>query len=121
MTLFKHARNELKKHPDKKHKKATLEVIDFIQHHTHNKKHSIADIQAIHELLIRLLQYKPLTHLTGEPEEWLETAMTNKKGEPYYQNKRYTAIYKEGKNGKPHYTCRKTGKLTYITFPHEVT
>lgn len=42
----------------------------------------------------RLANFKPLTPLTGEDDEWEEV-------EPeLYQNKRYSSVFKRGKDGK---------------------
>jgi hypothetical protein len=88
--------------------------------------------------LKRLMSFKPLSPLTGEDSEW--TNVAEQSGRPLYQNKRYSAVFKEGEDGeaynidgkvfwewavgenntkyKSYYTC-KDSRLT-INFPYDV-
>lgn len=82
-------------------------------------------------ILIRLLNYKPLTPLTGEDSEWEDIQKYGSENTSY-QNKRCPAIFKdsEGKaynveskifsddNGKSWYTC--SASREYIDFPYIV-
>ena len=45
-------------------------------------------------ILKRLLAYKPLTPLTGEDDEWNEVS------DNLYQNKRFSRVFKDGKDGE---------------------
>lgn len=48
--------------------------------------------------LKRLLNFKPLTPLTGEDNEWAEVSEIS--GYPHFQNKRYGSVFKNGKDGE---------------------
>ncbi len=79
-------------------------------------------------IIKRLLDWKPITPLTGEEDEWHFV------GDNTYQNKRYSAVFREGTdnstvyniygkvfsddNGKTWYTCRES--RVPITFPYIV-
>ena len=45
----------------------------------------------------RLAKWKPLTPLTGEPDEWMDV------GNGTFQNRRYSAVFKEGKDGQAYW------------------
>lgn len=49
-------------------------------------------------ILVKLLRYFPLSPLTLEDDEWNKCSFDN-----VYQNKRMSALFKDGKNGRPHY------------------
>ena len=91
------------------------------------------------QCLKKLLSFKPLSPLTGEDDEWAEVSQLS--GYPHYQNKRYSAVFKDGRNGEAYnidgkvfwewYTDEETGeqyKSYYtsgesrvpVTFPYEV-
>ena len=78
-------------------------------------------------LFSRLAKFKPLNPLTGADDEWIEVS-TN-----LYQNKRYSAVFKEGNDGKAYNIEGKifsndggetwfTNKdsIVYIDFPYNV-
>lgn len=80
------------------------------------------------EVLNRLLQYKPLSLLTGEEDEWEKI-----QNEKFLQNKRYSSVFKDIDTGKTYNIDGKifsddNGKIWYttkdskidITFPYEV-
>ena len=50
------------------------------------------------QCLKRLLNFKPLSPLTGEDEEWSE--VTQISGYPHFQNKRCGSVFKNGKDGE---------------------
>jgi hypothetical protein len=50
-------------------------------------------------LLSKLMKYEPLTALTGEDDEWVDVSDFGN-GDSMYQNKRYSKIFKDGKDGK---------------------
>ena len=74
-------------------------------------------------ILQKVLAYKPLSPLTGEDSEWNDVGS---QGRDYrgnlYQNNRYSAVFKEGKDGEAYdidgkvfwdwYTDPKTGERT---------
>lgn len=86
------------------------------------------------EMLKRLLDFKPLSPLTGEDDEWEKVDDYIEDDKATYQNKRYFSVFKRGKNGKA-YNFRARifstdgGKSwhfmggesrEYISFPYEV-
>lgn len=88
----------------------------------------------ITEMLKRLLDFKPLSPLTGEDDEWEKVDDYIEDDKATYQNKRYFSVFKRGKNGKA-YNFRARifstdgGKSwhfmgsesrEYISFPYEV-
>ena len=50
------------------------------------------------QCLKRLLNFKPLSPLTGEDDEWSE--VTQISGYPHFQNKRCGSVFKNGKDGE---------------------
>ena len=50
------------------------------------------------QCLTKLLKFKPLSPLTGEDDEWGDVSEVS--GEPMFQNKRYSAVFKQGKDGE---------------------
>jgi hypothetical protein len=91
------------------------------------------------QCLEKLLRFKPLSPLTGEDDEWGD--VSNVSGEPMFQNKRCSSIFKHGKDGEAYdidgkvfwewYTDKETGekhKSYYtgkgsrvpVTFPYTV-
>jgi hypothetical protein len=50
-------------------------------------------------ILTKLLEFKPLTPLTGEDDEWTNVSDRGT-GDVMYQNKRYSAVFKDGKDGE---------------------
>ncbi|MCL4419547.1 hypothetical protein M1146_05620 [Patescibacteria group bacterium] len=75
-------------------------------------------------ILQKLLRFEPLSPLTGEDDEW------NEVGDGHYQNKRFSRVFKEGKDGQAYdmqgkvfvepngasYTSRDSH--VYIEFPY---
>lgn len=54
------------------------------------------------EIITKLLKWYPLSALTFEDNEWNLVGGSTEK-DAVYQNKRLSGMFKEGKNGKPHY------------------
>lgn len=54
------------------------------------------------EILTKLLKFYPLSALTFGDNEWNLVGGSTEK-DAVYQNKRLSGIFKDGKNGKPHY------------------
>lgn len=50
------------------------------------------------QCLRKLLNFKPLSPLTGEDDEWTE--VTQISGYPHFQNKRCGSVFKNGKDGE---------------------
>jgi hypothetical protein len=57
---------------------------------------------AICNTLKVLMQHKPICPITGMDEEWVDVSEYND-GKPLFQNKRCSAIFKGGKNGRAYY------------------
>jgi hypothetical protein len=88
-------------------------------------------------ILTKLFDFKPLSPLTGEDDEWHDVSEYG--GTTLFQNKRYSSIFKEGKDGeaydnngkvfwewtchenkifKSYYKCRESS--VPVTFPYTV-
>ena len=99
--LMKHAEYELKKaglfDKDSDYNgmlgKSTMKLIKVFSEEGHSGMS--ASIQV--SLFKKLASFEPLTSITCEDDEW------NEVGEGTYQNKRLSAVFKEGKDGKPYY------------------
>ena len=50
------------------------------------------------QCLEKLLRFKPLSPLTGEDDEWSDISEIS--GVSHYQNKRYSSVFKDGKDGE---------------------
>ena len=50
------------------------------------------------QCLKKLLNFKPLSPLTGEDDEWTDVSSIS--GVPHYQNKRCGSVFKDGKDGQ---------------------
>ena len=50
------------------------------------------------QCLKKLLKFKPLSPLTGEDDEWSDVSSIS--GKPYYQNKRCSSVFKDGKDSQ---------------------
>ena len=91
-------------------------------------------------ILQKVLAFKPLSPLTGEDSEWNDMSDYGRE-DNMYQNNRYSAVFKEGKDGeaynidgkvfwdwytdpatgersKSHYTCKES--RTPVIFPYVV-
>ena len=74
-------------------------------------------------ILERVCRFKPLTPLTGEPDEW------NEVGEGTYQNRRFSSVFKDGADGQAYWIAGKVfrepsgacftskGSRVDVTFP----
>lgn len=77
--------------------KAVIELIELFS----KQGHSGMSASIIVDIFSRLAKYEPLTSITGKDEEWGEVSIGDSK--PWYQNKRCSALFKDGKDGKPYY------------------
>lgn len=78
--------------------KAVIELIEVFA----KQGHSGMSAPIVADLFKRLANYEPLQPITGRDEEWgnvrdLGDSM------PWYQNKRCSALFKDGEDGKPYY------------------
>jgi len=129
MNLVDYAKEELKKidmvdSGDPYNDGVGKMIMDLIEMFA-SQGHSGFTAPYVASMFHRLAMYKPLTPLTGENDEW------HKVGDGSYQNKRYSAVFKdkdgrayniEGKvftdNGEVWYTNKDS--RVYITFPYAV-
>lgn len=80
--------------------KAVLELIETFS----KQGHSGMSAQIVTDIFHKLSMFKPLGPITGKDEEWSDVSEAfGSKGVISYQNKRCSAIFKEGKEGKPYY------------------
>ena len=60
------------------------------------------EVDSIAENIEKLLLFDPISPVTGIEEEWVNVS-DYLEGKPWYQNKRCSALFKDGENGKPYY------------------
>jgi hypothetical protein len=65
--------------------------------------HSGCSAPMVAELFHKLANYQPLQPITGKDEEWVDVSLHSDTRESWYQNKRCSALFKDGKDGKPYY------------------
>jgi len=78
--------------------KAVMELIEVFA----KQGHSGMSAPIIADLFKRLANYEPLQPITGKDEEWVDVRDLGD-GVPHYQNKRCSALFKDGKDGKSYY------------------
>ena len=85
MSLLEHARTELT------HMGEEPEIIDWyisVLEKFVDMEHSGASLEITSNVLFRLMQYKNLTPLTNDPDEWLDVSSYTKENNPVWQSKR---------------------------------
>lgn len=85
MTLIEHAQYELR-NEDPMMREAIMEVVEIFA----NQGHSGASAAYALDRIKKLLNYHPISPLTGEDDEW------NESRPGVFQNKRYPALFKRG-------------------------
>ncbi len=102
--------------------KAILDLIELFS----SQDHSGFTAPYVANMFHRLAMFKPASPLTGEDDEW------NEVGYGVFQNKRYSAVFKDGKDGTAYniegkiftddgevwYTCKDSS--VNVTFPYVV-
>jgi len=78
--------------------RAVLELIEVFA----KQGHSGMSAPYVADLFKRLAMYEPLLPITGKDDEWGDVRNIGD-GKPWYQNKRCSALFKDGKDGKPYY------------------
>lgn len=78
--------------------KAVIELIEVFA----KQGHSGMSAPIVADLFKRLANYEPLQPITGRDEEWGDVRDLGD-GMPWYQNKRCSALFKDGEDGKPYY------------------
>jgi hypothetical protein len=80
--------------------KSVMELIELFS----KQGHSGMSAPMVASLFHKLANYEPLQPITGKDEEWTEVSVhQDKTGKPWYQNKRCSGLFKDGKDGKPYY------------------
>jgi hypothetical protein len=64
--------------------------------------HSGMSAPYVADIFQKLAKFEPLMGITGRDEEWGDVKDYGD-GKPFYQNKRCSALFKDGKDGKPYY------------------
>lgn len=77
---------------------AVMELIEVFS----KQGHSGMSASYVAGLFHKLAKYEPLVPITGKDEEWSDVRDLGD-GKSWYQNKRCSAIFKDGKDGRPYY------------------
>ncbi len=72
---------------------AVLELMEVFS----KQGHSGSSAPAVVSLFKELALYRPINPINNTEDEWIEV------GTDFYQNRRMSAIFKDGKNDKPYY------------------
>jgi hypothetical protein len=90
--LVDYAKEELRRVGDLEYDgmvaKSALEIVELFA----SQGHSGGSAQITIALVSRLMQYQPLSPLTGEDDEWTEVASQD--DQPLFQNKRCPSVFK---------------------------
>lgn len=73
---------------------AVMELIDKFS----EQGHSGASAEMVISLFNKVARFEPILLIQCTEDEWMETSR-----DEVYQNKRCSAVFKHGKDGKPHY------------------
>lgn len=77
---------------------AVMELIEVFS----KQGHSGMSAPYVASIFEKLANFKPLIGITGKDEEWCDVRDLGVGGS-WYQNKRCSAIFKDGKDGRPYY------------------
>ena len=77
---------------------AVMELIELFS----KQGHSGMSAPIVADIFKKLANYEPLGPITGKDEEWSDVRDLGN-GKPWYQNKRCSALFKDGKDGRPYY------------------
>lgn len=78
---------------------AVMELIEVFS----KQGHSGMSAPMVVDLFKKLANYEPLLPITGKDEEWGDVRDLGNGSTPWYQNKRCSAIFKDGKDGRAYY------------------
>jgi len=102
--------------------KAALELVEKFA----DQNHSGFSASMVTQIVTKLMQYQPLTPLTGEDDEWMDVD-----GQGLYHNKRCSSVFKQGDRAynidgrvfrdKDGYTYTSKDSWVDITFPYTPT
>jgi hypothetical protein len=126
MSLVEYARAELERaNVEEDVRPSLLAAVEAFAEYGHSGGSAAVCIQILHDLL----QFKPLTPLTGEDDEWMDVAEYGAKGGVLWQNKRRSTVFKDAEgaydidvikhypNGETTSGCPDEG-WPRITFPY---
>jgi len=77
---------------------AVMELMEVFE----KQGHSGMSASYVASLFGKLAKFEPLMPITGRAEEWGDVRDIGD-GKPWYQNKRCSALFKDGEDGKPYY------------------
>jgi len=77
---------------------SVMELIEVLA----EQGHSGMSAPYVVDIFSKLASFKPLLPITGKDEEWGDVRDLGD-GNSWYQNKRCSALFKDGKDGKPYY------------------
>lgn len=78
--------------------KSVMELIEVFS----KQGHSGMSAPIVADIFKKLANYEPLQPITGKEEEWGDVRDLGD-GKPWYQNKRCSALFKDGKEERPYY------------------
>jgi hypothetical protein len=134
MGLIEHAKTELdyigmtENSPDEMNVMMRKHLLHMVEEFAKEGHSGFSSSYAINALT-KLFRYEPLSPLTGDDDEWEEVG-TRYGGEPLYQNKRCSRIFKDDSgtydiDGKvfidKHGAFTNKDSRVYITFPYTPT
>lgn len=90
--------------------KCVMELLETLA----KQGHSGFSFSYILSLFNKLAKFKPLSPLTGQDDEWVKVEEVC--GKPFYQNKRYSFVFKLGDDGKAYDTNHPRRE---VTFPYQ--
>jgi hypothetical protein len=77
---------------------AVMQLIEVFD----KQNHSGMSASYVSSIFNKLASFEPLIGITGKDEEWGDVRDLDD-GNPWYQNKRCPALFKDGQDGKPYY------------------
>jgi hypothetical protein len=77
---------------------AVMELIEVFD----KQGHSGMSAPYVASIFNKLANFEPLLPITGKDEEWGDVKDLES-GKPWYQNRRCSALFKDGKDGKPYF------------------
>lgn len=89
---------EVSKDADSVHYQMTKEINNLCDG---MRSAGVVEVESFLVELRKLLVFEPIMEITGVDSEWVEVA--EKDGKPMFQNRRCSAIFKDGKDGKAYY------------------
>lgn len=91
-------------------------IIEKFSKQRHSGFSASAYANILSDTLKKILLFQPISPITGNDSEWMDVAEED--GKDLFQNKRCSALFKVGKDGKPYYLDAIVfkGEMEYDTF-----